>query len=297
MRTTRTVGIAVVALGVTLVLGACASAPRPVAFGQQDAAASAHEFATRDVPQAAPPTPSVVPEAPAVEAAPAQPVPPAPPVPPAEATPAPDPVPPVVPLRTVDGTALPPDPSLVTGQVPAIDAGAVLDSGPYVYDAVGEAAVDRQMAYLFAHWNNYNTARYGDFNAWGGDCQNFVSQSLVARGWTMTPEWYNDWPHNSWSAAWVHVPSFNSWMNRHPYGATPVQFNQRATIKVGDLVVLDWDADGSLDHIQVVSRVQVIDGQIKIAMIGHNTDSDYRDLDTLLNVTYPGAIGWFWSIP
>ena len=273
MRATRTVGRAVVALGVTALLCACASAGRTAGSGHPDAAASAHAFSSRALPTAGATLTGTL-------AAPTPPA-PEPPAPPAATT------------RTVDGTASPPT------QTFAIDASALeqLETGPYVIPRVGESAVDRQMNYLFAHWNNYNTSRYGDFNAWGGDCQNFVSQSLVARGWTMTPEWYNDWPHNSWSAAWVHVPSFNSWMNRHPYGAMPVQFNNRSAIKVGDLVVFDWENDGSLDHIQVVSRVTVVNGEIKIAMIGHNTDSDFRDLDTTINVTYPNSVGWFWSIP
>lgn len=178
------------------------------------------------------------------------------------------------------------------------DGEPVAATGELNYSYAPSSAVDHQMQYLFAHWNNYNTAEYGDLNPIGGDCANFVSQSLIARGWTMTDDWYNYDAGNDWSDAWGHVPSFDEWLRSHPeYGATQLSFDQRDQVKVGDLVVFDWDNNDSLDHIQVVSSVTVVDGVTKIGMVGHNLDSDYRDLDTTITVEHPGATGWFWSIP
>lgn len=166
------------------------------------------------------------------------------------------------------------------------------------YSYVSSTAVDRQMTYLFAHWNNYNVAGFGDLNPIGGDCANFVSQSLLARGWTMTDDWYNYDAGEDWADAWGHVPSFDEWLRAHPeYGATTLGLDQREQAKIGDLVVFDWDGDGVLDHIQVVSSITTVDGETKIGMVGHNLDSDYRDLDAVLTVDHPGATGYFWSIP
>jgi hypothetical protein len=171
-------------------------------------------------------------------------------------------------------------------------------SEPLTYTYAPATAVDRQMEYLFAHWNNYNVAEWGDLNSIGGDCMNFVSQSLLARGWAMTDEWYSYDAGSDWGDAWGHVPSFDEWLRAHPeYGASTLSFDQRDQVKIGDLVVFDWDGDGSLDHIQVVSSITVVDGVTKIGMVGHNLDSDYRDLDTVITVDHPGATGYFWSIP
>lgn len=169
---------------------------------------------------------------------------------------------------------------------------------PLEYSYSSETAVDRQMQYLFAHWDNYNTAQFGDLNPVGGDCVNFVSQSLLARGWTMTEDWYNYDAGSDWADAWGYVPSFDEWMSAHPEtGATLLGLDERDRVKVGDLAVFDWDDDGSLDHIQVVSAVTVVDGVTKISMVGHNLDTDYRDLDETITVDHPGATGHFWSIP
>ena len=67
-------------------------------------------------------------------------------------------------------------------------------------------------------------------------------------------------------------------------------------IKVGDIVMFDWNDNNSLDHVQIVSAVENVNGQIKIKMVGHNEDSDYRDLDEAITVDHPGGIGHFWSL-
>ena len=213
-------------------------------------------------------------------------------------------------IEAADVTVI--DPDTVTATVPSVPnytpttvsvevyAGAqpVLAKTALQYTYAAQTAIDQQMTYLFAHWNNYNTAEWGDLNIIGGDCMNFVSQSLLARGWVMNDEWYSYDAGNDWADAWGHVPSFDEYLRAHPEtGATTLGFDQRDQVKIGDLVVFDWEGDGSLDHIQVVSAITVVDGVTKIAMVGHNTDSDYRDLDDTITIDHPGATGYFWSIP
>jgi hypothetical protein len=155
---------------------------------------------------------------------------------------------------------------------------------------------DRQLAYAFDHWNAYNTAGFGDLNPVGGDCMNFVSQALLARGWTMSEDWYSADGGADWAAAWGHTPSFDNWLRAHPeLGAVELSLDERDQAKLGDLVMFDWEGDGSLDHIQMVSAVNA-DGSV-IKMVGHNVDSDYRDLDTTITVDHPGGVAYFWSIP
>ncbi len=160
-------------------------------------------------------------------------------------------------------------------------------------------AVQQQLIYAVTYWNDYNTDLYGDFNEWGGDCQNFVSQTLVARGWKPNDEWFND-AQEDWAPAFVAVPSFDDYLREHPeLGAVALTLDQRDQVKLGDVVVYDWDRDGSLDHIEVVTRiVHHDDGRITIATIGHSDiNSWYRDLDHAITVEHPGALAYFWSIP
>ena len=67
--------------------------------------------------------------------------------------------------------------------VPADDA--------LTYSRESLTPVDAQLQYAFAHWSRetYNLATYGEFNSVGGDCMNFVSQTLSARGIPMTSGW------------------------------------------------------------------------------------------------------------
>lgn len=175
--------------------------------------------------------------------------------------------------------------------------GGSRQAGSWTYRV--ETPVDRQLEYAFRHWDDYNTVAFGDFNAWGGDCMNFVSQTLLARGWAFTEDWYN-LAQEDWSDAFVHVPSFDAWLAAHPeYGAVRHTVDEgRELAKPGDVVVFDWDGDGSLDHAQVVSSIHGEGAETRIAMVGHNRDTTYRDLDgALFEQGTHRAQAWIWSIP
>ena len=190
--------------------------------------------------------------------------------------------------------------SFQTGAVPIAitDANGKTVSTGKTYDYQVQTPVDKQLAYAMAHWKNYNTAEYGDLNPVGGDCANFVSQTLIARGWQMNDDWYNHDAAEDWSPAWGYVPAMDAYFraNAAQLGLTKYSFDQRDKIKVGDIVMFDWNDNDSLDHVQIVSAVQNVNGQIKIKMVGHNEDSDYRDLDEAITVDHPGGVGHFWSL-
>jgi hypothetical protein len=191
--------------------------------------------------------------------------------------------------------------SFAAGAVPVTVTdkdGKAVTTDTKTYDYQVQTPVDKQLAYAMAHWNNYNTAEYGDLNPVGGDCANFVSRTLIARGWQMNDDWYNHDAAASWSPAWGYVPSMDQYFqeNAAELGLTEYSFDQRDKIKVGDIVMFDWNNNDSLDHVQIVSKVIDENGQIKIQMVGHNEDSDYRDLDQAITVEHPGATGHFWSL-
>lgn len=180
---------------------------------------------------------------------------------------------------------------VVAGSVPVV----VTVDLRYTYEV--RTGVDRQLEYAFRHWDEYNLALFGDFNPVGGDCANFVSQTLIARGWQMTPSWFNE-GGSSWSSSWIYTPAFESWLLANPQlGAERLEFSQREQVKVGDIVVFDWNANNFLDHIQIVSAVEEVDGEFVIKMVGHNRDTNFRDLDETITIDHPNATGYFYSLP
>lgn len=181
----------------------------------------------------------------------------------------------------------------------AVYKGAAQVSGSALkYTWSVQTGVDREMQYAFAHWTSstYN-ASYINFNSVGGDCQNFVSQSLLARGLPQTTSWYYN-SSGSHSESWGYAPSFNTLLASTPsMGFTRLTSAQRSQLSVGDLAYFDWNNNGVPDHVMIVSRVYTVDGQTKISLVGHNLDYDYRDLDTTITKDHPGATVWFYKVP
>ncbi|WP_431279110.1 amidase domain-containing protein [Leifsonia poae] len=187
-------------------------------------------------------------------------------------------------------------PATVAVSVTADNGKTVASENAYSYQV--QTPVDKQMNYALTYWKNYNSAEWGNLNPVGGDCANFVSQGLIARGWTQTAAWYNKNAAAKWSPSWGYVPAMDNYFraNAASLGLTEYSFDQRDKIKVGDIVMFDWNNNNSLDHVQVVSAVQNVGGKIVIKMAGHNEDSDYRDLDEAITVDHPGGTGHFWSL-
>ncbi|MET1053289.1 MAG: amidase domain-containing protein [Mycetocola sp.] len=158
--------------------------------------------------------------------------------------------------------------------------------------------VDAQMQYALAHWDDYNEAEWGNLNPVGGDCANFVSQTLIQRGWVQNSTWFNTNAAADWSAAWGYAPAMDNWFaGGNGPALTRLSLDQRDQVKVGDIGMFDWNVNKTPDHVMLVSSVKVVDGITQIAFVSHNLDGDYRDLDTVITVEHPGANAWFWSIP
>ncbi|MER8010264.1 amidase domain-containing protein [Streptomyces sp. SLBN-31] len=111
-------------------------------------------------------------------------------------------------------------------------------------------------AYAEKYWSNYNPA-YPNFNGQGGggDCTNFVSQSLKAGGWKHVPGYvydYTKWFGNSdiQSDSFVGVNEF-SWFALNSKRATSLANVYQ--LDVGDVLQMDFDKDGSKDHTMIVT--------------------------------------------
>ncbi|WP_445337789.1 amidase domain-containing protein [Clavibacter sp. CFBP 8614] len=179
-------------------------------------------------------------------------------------------------------------------QVMAGDAALTTATAAYA----AQTPVDKQLQYALAHWDSYNLKEYGNFNPSGGDCVNFVSQTLIQRGWEMTTEWHNRGGGSDWTYPWIHVPTFDKWLtsNASTLGITRLELADRDKLKVGDIVIFDWNRNSSPDHTQIVSAIEPRAGGNIVKMVGHNLDNDFRDLDAAITTEHPGAQVHFWSV-
>jgi hypothetical protein len=137
--------------------------------------------------------------------------------------------------------------------------------------------LDRQMAYAFKYWNVYSNSTFGYLS--GNDCANFASQTLLARGWQRSPEWFNYGP-GRWSGTWVSSTALSSWLKTRPDLATKLTYSQRDTVTVGDVIQFRWPGHPkkytSWDHTGIVSKVVVLpNGRHDIYYTSHTYNRQY----------------------
>ncbi|WP_139200582.1 amidase domain-containing protein [Curtobacterium sp. MMLR14_010] len=187
------------------------------------------------------------------------------------------------------------DAAATTAPAPALPAAsAALATTTLAYATL--TAVDRQLEYAMRHWKDYNLAEYGTMNPIGGDCANYVNQTLIARGWKQRDDWYNRSGGAAHSATWTYCPTMDPWLdaNAATFGLTRRSLDERDKVKVGDIVFFDWNHNDSPDHTTIVSEVFTEpDGTIRIKSASHNQDGPYRDLDEMITVQHPGGTAWF----
>ncbi|GHE77448.1 hypothetical protein GCM10014715_35830 [Streptomyces spiralis] len=154
-----------------------------------------------------------------------------------------------------------------------------LTSGTYDYKAMA--------AYAKKYWSSYNPA-YPNFNGQGagGDCTNFVSQSLKAGGWKHVPGYTNDW-HNWFGTADIQSDSFVgvnefSWFALSSKRVTSLPYVYQ--LDVGDVLQMDFNRDGSKDHSMIVtSRVS------GVPYVSYHSTNTYNRSVASLIASYPNA--------
>ena len=155
--------------------------------------------------------------------------------------------------------------------------------------------VDRQMQYAFRYWKNYNDAKWGDYNGIGGDCTNFANQTLIARGWEMNSKWKSGGTVGTSTPTWYYSPAIEEYLDaRHPRLQGREVWSQ---VRIGDLVLFDWEPNDTPNHTMIVSEVYEREGgETGIRCVGHNLDIRYRDLDDDVLPEYPDFDVWFYSL-
>ena len=152
-----------------------------------------------------------------------------------------------------------------------------------------DPAIDAQLAYVLAYWSSYNSA-YPVIS--GYDCANFVSQSLIARGWAMDAGWNLDLASGAMSPSWASSTALRDYLYTRTDRATELDDSQRDLVKVGDIAQFDWDDSGDRDHTATVTRVEHTASGSKVWVGSHTKDIDFWDVDAAL-ATGGGSVTYF----
>ncbi len=190
----------------------------------------------------------------------------------------------------------------------AVDAAAAAvraDAEAYRAQIAADATGDQptggdlgaQMAYLHAHVFDYNTAEWGDYNPYGGDCTNFASQGLIARGWSVDDTWYSRGKMWTASKPWIASAPMAAYFD--DLGFTYATEDDLDRVRVGDVGIFNWGETGpSADHTMTVSKVDYVAGGAPIVyFISHNYDGDYRELTHALYTEHSDSTVRIYSIP
>ncbi|MGW0497108.1 amidase domain-containing protein [Streptomyces sp. NPDC003007] len=142
-------------------------------------------------------------------------------------------------------------------------------------------------AYAEKHWNAYNKD-YPDFGGRGagGDCTNFVSQSLKAGGWKHVPGYvydYTRWFGNAdiQSHSFIGVNEW-SWFAQNSKRTKPLA--NVFQLEVGDVLQLDFDRDGSKDHTMIVTYKSG-----GVPYVTYHSNNTFRRSVASLVASYPNA--------
>lgn len=145
-------------------------------------------------------------------------------------------------------------------------------------------------AYADQYWSSYNT-QWPSFANSGGDCTNFVSQSLYAGGlamrtaplytglaawfmtggpstWSYSTSWVNANDNSSFLGGGLHAAKIGTYTGLGPTVTQPSGASQ------GDVISYDWNGDGVVDHQAIVVSP---DGQL----VDAHTNSRYHVYWTL----------------
>ena len=143
-----------------------------------------------------------------------------------------------------------------------------------------EHAYDREAAVAYAReWAGERNPRWQAYDGSGGNCMNFVSQSLYASGIPMDESgdarwyWYSD---GNRAPAWTGVDSFRVYARDNTgYGLSAQVGAVYDTGEEGDVILMS--ADGNYHHAVIISQaVRDEDGRTIDYLICSNT-GNYRD--------------------
>lgn len=163
-----------------------------------------------------------------------------------------------------------------------------------------------------ASYNRYNAEKYAEkyaknpnpaYRTFDLDCTNFVSQALLAGGWTEVGKyaywsddaWYYDGGSRPWySNSWAVADSLYRFLDRHPGRATKLSVGHpySTRFQAGDIIQIDYDRNGRWDHSMIVTGVRLGDAD-DLLMSYHTSNTLDKSLISIQQA-YPNAnfVGW-----
>lgn len=142
----------------------------------------------------------------------------------------------------------------------------------------------------------------------GGDCTNFVSQSLRAGGWRNTATtnttsdvlwWLTGKADNQRSQTWAVAHGFfrhmnggyepstvgNSYESWSRWDSIP-GVSGSVSANYGDIISVDWTGNGSIDHTMIVTGFRRLPNQsLEVLVSYHSTDRKDLPISTLQSLT------------
>lgn len=119
------------------------------------------------------------------------------------------------------------------------------------------------IAYAEKYWTNYNDF-YPNYNIFGGDCADFVSQSLHAGGLQMNANWYHAPADIVRNISWTYASSLKSYLEKYCGKAITIykdsskktgyrdsnkkEVDPKTTIRPGDAVFYYWKGASRYGH-------------------------------------------------
>lgn len=138
---------------------------------------------------------------------------------------------------------------------------------------------NRERAVEYAHrWAFDRNPAYYDYSEIGGDCTNFVSQSLYAGSgvmdFTRTFGWYYINANNK-APAWTGVQELFNYLTSGRVRPGPVAIQTgREEMLPGDIVQISFDGE-TFRHTPIIVAIEP-----EILVAAHSVDSDNRPLST-----------------
>ncbi|WP_432115010.1 amidase domain-containing protein [Streptomyces sp. S1] len=127
--------------------------------------------------------------------------------------------------------------------------------------------------YAEKYWKNYNPS-YRTFNGVGGDCTNFISQSLRAGGWKNDTGWYKsyeNWWYNSANQTWSWT-GVDYWASFARHSKRAYNLTNVYHMGVGDILQMDFNGNGSKDH----SMITTYRSSSGVPYLTYHSNNTYR---------------------
>jgi hypothetical protein len=140
-------------------------------------------------------------------------------------------------------------------------------SGPYLNSNVWGNGANRRpakysreeaVAYADRWWDSANP----EFTAFAVDCTNYISQCLFAGGAPIhytgnraTGWWYKGYVSDKewWSYSWAVANSLENLLSSSTLGLKAEVVDRAEQLMLGDVIIYDWDGDGSYQHSSIVT--------------------------------------------